>query len=81
MQATTSQPDSHQAPAAIRTKASAAPQPYLRAAEAAARYGIARSTFWLYVKDGKLPQPIKFGPRLRLWKTEELDRAIEKAAA
>ncbi len=53
-------------------------QPYLRAAQAAARYGIARSTFWLYVKEGKLPQPIKFGPRIRVWKVEEIDRAFEE---
>ncbi|TKR34137.1 AlpA family phage regulatory protein [Luteimonas gilva] len=53
-------------------------QPYLRAAQAAARYGIARSTFWLYVKEGKLPQPIRFGPRIRVWKVEEIDRAFEE---
>lgn len=56
-------------------------QPYLRAAQAAARYGIARSTFWLYVKNNKLPPPIRFGPRIRVWKTDELDQAFEQFAS
>jgi prophage regulatory protein len=71
----------HRSPSHATGLQSAAPveaQPYLRAAQAAARYGIARSTFWLYVKEGKLPQPIKFGPRIRVWKAEELDQAFER---
>ena len=54
--------------------------PYLRASQAAERYGIGRSTFWLYVASGRLPQPICFGPRIRLWKVEELDLAFERAS-
>jgi predicted DNA-binding transcriptional regulator AlpA len=54
------------------------PPVYLRASQAAERYGIARSTFWLYVKQAKFPQPYAFGTRIRLWKTDELDRAIEQ---
>ncbi len=66
-----------QSSAPARTVAPIPDQPYLRATQAAARYGIGRSTFWLYVKEGKLPPPICFGPRIRFWKVEELDHAFE----
>ena len=53
--------------------------PFIRASEAANRYGIARSTFWLYVKQGRLPKPIHFGTRIRVWRIEELDRAFQNS--
>lgn len=37
--------------------------------------GISRSKFWQLVKDGDLPQPVKFG-RNTLWRVEDARRVI-----
>ena len=33
---------------------------------------IARSTIWLWVKEGKFPQPIKLSPRVTVWKESDI---------
>lgn len=49
----------------------------LRIPEVMRLTGLARSTVWLFVKDNKLPKPIKLSPRVTVWKKSELDAWIE----
>ena len=39
----------------------------IRAKEAAAYLGIGLSTFWLWVKQGKILPPIRHSPRVSVW--------------
>jgi len=49
----------------------------LRAKDAARYIGIATSTFWCWVQQGKLPQAdLRMGARVTLWKKETLDKAL-----
>jgi len=34
--------------------------------------GLARSTVWLWVKEGKLPKPFKLSQRVTVWKESEI---------
>lgn len=52
----------------------------LRAQEAASYLGIAVSTFWRWVAQGKLPKGIRLGKRCTVWKREELDNYLEQCA-
>lgn len=40
--------------------------------------GLAKSTVWLWVKDKKLPKPIKLSPRVTVWKLSDIEQWIEK---
>ncbi len=42
----------------------------VRAKEAAAYLGIGLSTYWLWVKQGKIHRPIKHSPRVSVWSAE-----------
>lgn len=33
---------------------------------------ISRSTFWSWVKNGRISRPIKLSPRISVWKVEEI---------
>ena len=37
---------------------------------------IGKSTWWEGVQSGRFPKPIKLGPRITLWKTEDIQRLI-----
>ena len=50
----------------------------LRLPEVMKRTGLARSTVWKWVSDGKLPKPIKLSRRVTVWKSSELDRYIKE---
>ncbi|HDZ07508.1 helix-turn-helix transcriptional regulator [Pseudohongiella sp.] len=39
---------------------------------------ISRSTWWLWVANGKAPAPIKLGPKTTAWKAEEISAFIEE---
>ena len=39
--------------------------------------GLAKSTVWLWVSQGKLPKPIKISPRVSVWKESEIMTFIE----
>ena len=39
--------------------------------------GIAKSTVWLWVKEGKLPQPKKLSPKVSAWKESDILAYIE----
>ncbi|HAU0805559.1 TPA: AlpA family phage regulatory protein, partial [Legionella pneumophila] len=42
---------------------------------------IGKSTWWAGVKSGRFPKPIKFGPRMTVWKVEDIKAFIEKVSA
>ena len=50
-------------------------QENLRAKDVAVYLGIAKSTVWLYVKQGKLT-PIKLSPRVTIFKKSDIDRTL-----
>ena len=49
----------------------------LRIEELMARLSISRSSVWEGCRAGRLPQPIKIGPRTTVWKSEEVDAFID----
>lgn len=53
----------------------------LRAKGAAARLCIGESTFWLWTRQGKIPQGIRLSPRCTVWRISDLDAFLERQAA
>lgn len=51
----------------------------IAAREAAARLGMAKSTFWAAVRRGVIPPAIKFGPSTSRWRSSEIDQVIADA--
>ena len=49
----------------------------LRIDEVMARLSISKSSVWEGCRTGRLPQPIKIGPRTTVWKAEDIDAFIE----
>jgi len=39
---------------------------------------VSKSTWWLGVKSGRYPQPIKLGPRITAWRVSEIRALIER---
>jgi len=52
----------------------------LRAKEAAGFLGIGLSTFWRWVKEGRLPQGIHLSARATVWRLTALEAFIEQQA-
>lgn len=52
------------------------PRLLIPAREAAAMLSMGKSTFWREVKNGRLPQPVKFGGCTR-WRVSELKQCVE----
>lgn len=48
----------------------------MRLPEVMAKLGIARSTVWLFAKQGKLPKPIKLSTKVTVWRESEIDQYI-----
>lgn len=46
---------------------------FVRIAGVMQRTGLARSTVWLWVKQGKLPAPIKLSDRVTVWRESDLN--------
>ena len=46
---------------------------FLRIKEVMKMTGIARSTIWLWVSEGKFPKPIKLSPRITVWEEKEIN--------
>lgn len=42
--------------------------------------GLAKSTVWLWVKDGKLPKGTKLSPRVTVWKESDILSWIKSVA-
>ena len=38
--------------------------------------GIKKSFFWEQVKEGRFPKPIKIGPRVSVWRVEDIRQLI-----
>lgn len=56
-------------------------QEHYRAKEGAKLLCIGESTYWKWVKDGRLPPGIKIGPRVTVWKRSDLLALIDGGAA
>ena len=39
---------------------------------------VGKSTWWEGVKTGRFPKPVKLGPRITVWRTEDIRDFIEK---
>jgi len=40
---------------------------------------VGKSTFWLGVKTGRFPKPIKLSPRVTVWRVEDIREYINQA--
>ncbi|MET0154609.1 MAG: AlpA family phage regulatory protein [Rickettsiales bacterium] len=38
---------------------------------------VSRSTWWLGVKDGRFPAPVKLGKRIRAWRAEDIHALMQ----
>lgn len=55
------------------------PDPLLSVKEVSQLLGVGVSTWWLWVKHGKAPQPIKLGPRTTRWRHSSIVTMIDQA--
>ncbi|WP_425045254.1 helix-turn-helix transcriptional regulator [Primorskyibacter sp. S87] len=56
------------------------PKPFLRLPEIIAPDGpipVGKSTWWEGVRKGRFPKPVKLGPRIAVWKREDIDALID----
>ncbi len=42
---------------------------------------VGRTTWWLGVRDGRFPTPVKLGPRTTAWRAEDIRALIERLGA
>lgn len=42
---------------------------------------VSKSTWWLGVKAGRFPRPVKLGPKTTVWRVEEIRELIAQASA
>ena len=54
---------------------------FMRITEVMHLTGLAKSTVWLWVKEGKLPASYKLGPRITVWKESEVMAYLNEVAA
>jgi prophage regulatory protein len=48
----------------------------IRLPDVMAKLGIKRSTVWLFVKQNRLPKPIKLSAKVAVWRESEIDAYI-----
>jgi predicted DNA-binding transcriptional regulator AlpA len=41
---------------------------------------VGKSTWWKWVQEGKAPSPIKLGPRVTVWRSEDIRQFVEQSA-
>lgn len=41
---------------------------------------VSKSTWWAGVKSGRFPKPVKLGPRITVWRVEDIRALIEATA-
>lgn len=41
---------------------------------------VSKSTWWQGVKNGRYPKPVKLGPRITVWRVEDIRALIENGA-
>ena len=51
---------------------------FLRIKEVMKMTGIARSTIWLWVGEGKFPKPIKLSPRITIQEEEKVNKWMKE---
>jgi prophage regulatory protein len=51
---------------------------FLRIVEVMKKTGIAKSTIWLWVSEGKFPKPIKLSPRITIWEEEKVNNWMKE---
>ncbi len=39
---------------------------------------VSKSTWWAGVRSGRFPRPLKLGPRITVWRVEDIRALIEK---
>jgi predicted DNA-binding transcriptional regulator AlpA len=39
---------------------------------------VSKSTWWAGVKDGRFPKPVKLGPRITVWRAEDIEQLIAR---
>lgn len=39
---------------------------------------VGKSTWWQGVKDGRFPAPIKLGPRITVWRAEDIEALLQE---
>lgn len=39
---------------------------------------VSKSTWWAGVKDGRFPKPLKLGPRITVWRAEDIERLMSE---
>ncbi|MCL7997025.1 AlpA family phage regulatory protein [Brucella sp. BE17] len=39
---------------------------------------VSKSTWWAGVKDGRFPKPLKLGPKITVWRAEDIHALIQK---
>jgi len=54
---------------------------FMRAKDASAFLALGESTFWRWVKDGRLPQGTRLSARATVWKVADLEAFIEQQTA
>lgn len=37
---------------------------------------VSKSTWWAGVKDGRFPKPVKLGPRITVWRAEDIQQLL-----
>jgi prophage regulatory protein len=42
---------------------------------------VGRTTWWQGVRDGRFPKPLKLGPRITVWRVEDILKLIDRGAA
>ena len=52
------------------------PAPCLRPKDAAKFLQIGLTTLWTWAKAGRIPQPIKIGPRATVWRRADLEKFL-----
>ena len=51
---------------------------FLRIVDVMKKTGIAKSTIWLWVSEGKFPKPIKLSPRITVWEEEKVNNWMKE---
>jgi predicted DNA-binding transcriptional regulator AlpA len=41
---------------------------------------VSKSTWWAGVKSGRFPKPVKLGPRITVWRVEDIRNLIERSS-
>lgn len=57
------------------------PDALLRLPQVLSTVPVSRSLWYLNVKTGKFPQPVKIGPRIVAWKLSDVQKLVDRIAA